>query len=262
MKSYYIYLNGNQCGPYDEATLRNMNLPPNTPVWCHGMKDWGMLSQVLGNNSGYQPQQPNAYQGQQQNAYQGQQQNAYQGQQQNAYQGQRQNVYQGSQQTAYQGQPANGTAFNASTAMAPQQLSLWGYYKKCWQEYATFSGRARRSEFWGFVLFNFLILLSIEFLVALLGIILVFLFSDNPVGLLVVLPAIWIFTGIYALAAFIPGLAVSSRRLHDTGRSFWWFLLGIIPIVNFIGGIVLLVFYFLDSEPMTNQYGPNPKTGM
>ena len=77
MRSYYIFLNGSQCGPYDEATLRNMNLPPNTPVWCLGMKDWGMLSQVLGNNDGGYRQQPqNPYQGQQQNPYQGQQQNA------------------------------------------------------------------------------------------------------------------------------------------------------------------------------------------
>jgi len=254
MRSYYIFLNGSQCGPYDEATLRNMNLPPNTPVWCHGMKDWGMLSQVLGNNDGGYRQQP-------QNPYQGQQQNPYQGQQQNAYQGQRQTVYQGPQQTAYQAQPAGGAAYGAA-AMVPENLSLWGYYKKCWREYATFSGRARRTEYWSFVLFNFLITLSIEILVGVVGAILVFLFSDNPVGLLAILPAIWIFTGIYALAAFIPGLAVLSRRLHDSGRSFWWILIAIIPIVNFIGAIVLLVFTFLDSEPMANQYGPNPKTGM
>ena len=244
MRSFYIYLNGSQCGPYDEATLRNMNLPPNTPVWCHGMKDWGMLSQVLGNNGGYQ--QP---------------QNPYQGQPQNAYQGQGQTVYQGPQQTAYQAQSAGSAAYGAA-ATAPENLSLWGYYKKCWQEYATFSGRARRTEYWSFVLFNFLITLSIEILVGLIGFLLVFLFSDNPIGLLAVLPAIWIFTGIYALAAFIPGLAVTSRRLHDTGRSFWWFLIAIIPIVNIIGAIVLLVFTLLDSEPITNQYGPNPKTGM
>ena len=244
MRSFYIYLNGSQCGPYDEATLRNMNLPPNTPVWCHGMKDWGMLSQVLGNNGGYQ--QP---------------QNPYQGQPQNAYQGQGQTVYQGPQQTAYQAQSAGSAAYGAA-ATAPENLSLWGYYKKCWQEYATFSGRARRTEYWSFVLFNFLITLSIEILVGLIGFLLVFLFSDNPIGLLAVLPAIWIFTGIYVLAAFIPGLAVTSRRLHDTGRSFWWFLIAIIPIVNIIGAIVLLVFTLLDSEPMTNQYGPNPKTGM
>ena len=246
MRSYYIFLNGSQCGPYDEATLRNMNLPPNTPVWCHGMKDWGMLSQVLGNNDGGYRQQP---------------QNPYQGQQQNPYQGQRQTVYQGPQQTAYQAQPAGGAAYGAA-AMVPENLSLWGYYKKCWREYATFSGRARRTEYWSFVLFNFLITLSIEILVGVVGAILVFLFSDNPVGLLAILPAIWIFTGIYALAAFIPGLAVLSRRLHDSGRSFWWILIAIIPIVNFIGAIVLLVFTFLDSEPMANQYGPNPKTGM
>jgi uncharacterized membrane protein YhaH (DUF805 family) len=55
---------------------------------------------------------------------------------------------------------------------------------------------------------------------------------------------------------FIPGLAVTVRRLHDTGRSGWWVLVGLIPVIGFI---ILLVFMVLDSQPASNQWGPNPK---
>ena len=61
---------------------------------------------------------------------------------------------------------------------------------------------------------------------------------------------------LYSLAVFIPGLAVSVRRLHDTGRSGWWLLIGLVPL---IGGIWLLVLLCLDSQPETNKWGANPK---
>lgn len=63
-------------------------------------------------------------------------------------------------------------------------------------------------------------------------------------------------TTLYGLAVLLPGLAVSVRRLHDTGRSGWWLLIGLIPI---IGAIVLLIFMMQDGRPTDNQYGPNPK---
>jgi uncharacterized membrane protein YhaH (DUF805 family) len=62
--------------------------------------------------------------------------------------------------------------------------------------------------------------------------------------------------GIYTLAILIPSIAVTVRRLHDTGRSGWWWLIGLIPL---IGWIVLFVFMVLDSDPETNEYGPSPK---
>ena len=62
-----------------------------------------------------------------------------------------------------------------------------------------------------------------------------------------------------ALAMFLPMLAVAIRRLHDTNRSGWFYLLSVIPIINYIGGIVLLVFYCLDGDVGTNQYGADPK---
>ncbi|HUF51616.1 MAG TPA: DUF805 domain-containing protein [Longimicrobiales bacterium] len=65
-----------------------------------------------------------------------------------------------------------------------------------------------------------------------------------------------VLSGIYALAVLIPGIAVSVRRLHDTGRSGWWLLIGLIPL---IGAIVLLVFMLSDSAAGDNQWGPNPK---
>jgi uncharacterized membrane protein YhaH (DUF805 family) len=63
-------------------------------------------------------------------------------------------------------------------------------------------------------------------------------------------------SGIYVLAIIIPSIAVTVRRLHDTDRSGWWFLLSFVPL---IGGLVLLVFEVLDSTPGANRYGPNPK---
>ena len=106
-------------------------------------------------------------------------------------------------------------------------------YVKVLKSYTLFTGRARRSEFWKFVLVSFIISIV-------LGTI-----SDALETL-------------YALAILVPSLAVGARRLHDIGKSGWWQLLVLIPIV---GWIVLIVFFVLDSEPKDNQYGSNPKGG-
>lgn len=104
-------------------------------------------------------------------------------------------------------------------------------------KYATFTGRARRQEYWMFFLINLLIALAI-------GVI------DGMIG--------WGVLGfLYTLAVLIPSIAIAVRRLHDTGRSGWWVLIGLVP---FIGWIILLVFLVLDSQPVDNAYGPNPKT--
>ena len=113
-------------------------------------------------------------------------------------------------------------------------------------KYAQFTGRARRKEYWYFVLFNLLASIALGVIDGITG-----TYSDDAgLGLL---------GGIYALAGFIPSIAVAMRRLHDTGRSGWWLLLALIPILGFL---VLLVFMLLDSEPGDNQYGPNPKVGV
>lgn len=119
------------------------------------------------------------------------------------------------------------------------------WYLEVLKKYADFSGRARRKEYWFFTLFNIIFSLPLTLLDIWLGL------ADRsgwgPLG------------GIYTLAVFIPALAVLVRRLHDTGRSGWWFLIALVPCV---GGIILLVYLVEDSHPGDNQYGPNPKLDM
>lgn len=100
--------------------------------------------------------------------------------------------------------------------------------KSCLSKYAVFEGRARRSEYWFFYLFNII------------------------VGCLTLLmPFVcWL----VSVALLLPSLAVTVRRLHDVGKSGWFLLLAFIPIAN----LYLIVLYFLDSVP-DNEYGPNPK---
>ncbi|MGC1633352.1 MAG: DUF805 domain-containing protein [Gelidibacter sp.] len=110
-------------------------------------------------------------------------------------------------------------------------------------KYGDFEGRARRTEYWMFMLFHLLIIFILAFLSALLmGFDLAFIG-----GILLIL---------YVLVSFIPTLAITVRRLHDTGKSGWFYLLSFIP---YIGGIILLVFTVQDSEYMTNKWGSNPK---
>lgn len=102
-------------------------------------------------------------------------------------------------------------------------------------KYATFTGRAHRTEYWMFVLFSIIFAIVASIIDAII-----------TGGLLGV---------VYTLAVIIPSIAVAVRRLHDTGRSGWWLLLGLIPLV----GLVLIYFLVLDSQPGDNEYGPNPK---
>ncbi|MER5203632.1 DUF805 domain-containing protein [Streptomyces sp. NPDC002825] len=111
------------------------------------------------------------------------------------------------------------------------------WYLDVLKKYAVFSGRARRKEFWMFYLFNIIAV----FILAIV---------DNVIG---IYPAL---TGIYFLAVLLPYLGVTVRRLHDTGRSGWFILIGFIPLV---GGIILLVFLATDGEQQQNAHGPNPK---
>lgn len=118
--------------------------------------------------------------------------------------------------------------------------------------YAVFSGRATRSEFWYFVLFNIIFGVVINLIVAVPLAMLMIASGANEDGAtaLAELPGL-----LYLLAVIIPSIAVSVRRLHDSGKSGWWWFLSVVPVLAF----VLLVFYALDSEPGDNKYGPNPK---
>lgn len=104
------------------------------------------------------------------------------------------------------------------------------------KKYAVFSGRARRQEYWMFTLIASLIYL---------GLIVLGLAMDTEVPELV-----------FFAATFLPSLAVSVRRLHDTGRSGWWVLIGMVPCV---GSIVIIIFMATEGERGENRYGPDPK---
>ena len=117
------------------------------------------------------------------------------------------------------------------------------YLKVLKEHYADFNGRARREEFWMFQLFNFLALMV---LMIVLG----------GISVLLEVPALMSLVGIYVLAIIIPSLALVVRRLHDTGKSGWFYLITFIPL---IGGIWLLIIYCTDSENGANNWGENPK---
>lgn len=118
------------------------------------------------------------------------------------------------------------------------------WYFKALGNYATFEGRARRREYWYFALVNALIFaaFAIAMSAAASG-------GRSPT-------TAFAGYGIFALLVLLPSIAVTVRRLHDTGRSGWWFWISLVPVV---GGIVLFVFTVLDSTPGNNQYGPSPK---
>lgn len=112
------------------------------------------------------------------------------------------------------------------------------WYLEALRKYADFNGRARRTEYWAFVLINFLIILGGTFLADTLG------FGGSLLGL-------------YVLAMIIPSLAVTVRRLHDTNKSGWWLLLSFVPF----GNLILLIFTLLDGDYGPNQYGNPPFRG-
>lgn len=110
------------------------------------------------------------------------------------------------------------------------------YKEAVLNKYARFDGRAHRTEYWMFFLVNLLIYAG--------------------VGLVETLVGIWgIFSTLYSLAVLIPSIAAAVRRLHDTGRSGWWVLVALLPVV---GVIALLILLALESEPGPNAYGEGP----
>jgi len=129
------------------------------------------------------------------------------------------------------------------------------WYLMVWRRYAEFAGRSRRKEYWMFVLFNFL---AVTALIVIGGLGVAFIDNGSGIGGILFVPL-----GIYFLAAFIPSLAVAVRRFHDTGKSGWlllvFMLVGMIPFIGIVGAIIQIVFMCQDSDPGTNQYGPNPK---
>ncbi|MFC7218135.1 DUF805 domain-containing protein [Streptomyces polyrhachis] len=116
------------------------------------------------------------------------------------------------------------------------------WYLAVLKNYAGFSGRARRKEYWMFTLFTTIVAM------VLLGI--------GAAGAAADVPALFALVAVYYVATIIPSLAVTVRRLHDTGRSGGWFFIAFVPM---IGGVWLFVLTLLDSQAEANEYGPNPK---
>jgi uncharacterized membrane protein YhaH (DUF805 family) len=114
------------------------------------------------------------------------------------------------------------------------------WYLDVLKKYAVFGGRARRREYWMFTLINIIIVVLLGMIEGVLGI------STGQS----------ILATIYSLAVLLPAIAVGVRRLHDTDRSGWWMLIGLVPI---LGALVLLIFAVQDSQPGQNRFGPNPK---
>jgi uncharacterized membrane protein YhaH (DUF805 family) len=142
------------------------------------------------------------------------------------------------------GQPGWGTPAPGGYSPAPSYagapagpMSLPDAVRSVLTQYANFSGRARRSEFWWFYLANFLASIVASIIDA--------AFVGGP-----------LFQWILLLALLVPGLAVGARRLHDTGRSGWWQLIGLVPLV---GIIVLIVFWAQEGHAAPNAHGPSPK---
>ena len=116
------------------------------------------------------------------------------------------------------------------------------YYFDALKNYGNFSGRARRKAYWLWVLFNTLV--SIVFFVI-----------DKAVGTPLIVLDYGLLYSLYALAVFVPGIAILVRRLHDTGRCGWWAFLLLVPCA---GAVVIIIFCVLPSSPDENQYGPCP----
>jgi len=116
------------------------------------------------------------------------------------------------------------------------------WFVECLKKYAVFSGRAGRKEYWHFSLMYVLISVILSLFDAIIG----QLDTRTGIGLL---------SGLFALAVALPAIGVGIRRLHDTGRSAWWLLITLVPI---IGILVLIVFWALRGDAGDNRFGPVP----
>lgn len=178
----------------------------------------------------------------------------------------------------YGAAPAYGAAPGYAPGMAPtvtytgEDLGLWDYFKKVMGKSFNGEGRARRKEYWSFVLFTWLIFVVLMILMMVIagGAISAAMSSasyggygygygsyDGGFGAMLGALGVWLFVYIVIALVFLPAsITVMIRRLHDIGMSGWFYLLAFVP---YIGGIFLLVCAFIPSQAYTNKYGPIPK---
>lgn len=135
-------------------------------------------------------------------------------------------------------------------------MSFMDWYKRVWQNYAQFSGRAQRAEYWWFTGINIIVIVILR----LIAISLIMAGRQPMTGTVTTSTTLGLLVSfillVFALAILIPSIAVTVRRLHDIGKSGWWYLLMLIP---FIGALIIFIMTLLDSEPSENEYGANPK---
>ncbi|MGF1764408.1 DUF805 domain-containing protein [Aliivibrio kagoshimensis] len=117
------------------------------------------------------------------------------------------------------------------------------WYLMTLKQYIDFRGRARRKQYWMFTLINVILSLLLSSL-------------DGMVGLFNAEAGIGMISGLYSLAILLPAIGVTVRRLHDTGRTGWWLLIGLIPL---IGALVLLYFLVSNGDSQSNRFGSDPK---
>lgn len=110
--------------------------------------------------------------------------------------------------------------------------------KTCFSKFATFEGRAARSEYWFFTLFLIL--------------------ASTVVAILDAATGLGVLSAIFTLVTLVPSIAVSVRRLHDTDRSGWWYLLLLVPLVGFV---VLLIWFCTKGTTGSNRFGDDPLGG-
>lgn len=161
------------------------------------------------------------------------------------------NIYGGFATVGYN-QNSGQQIYNNPKSYSNSKIGFSDAIRICMKEkYASFEGRATRPEYWYFVLFYAIIM----FAAAIVGGILGALFSGGDgevaIGLALVL------YGLVTLGFVCPGISVLVRRLHDTGRSGWFYWLCLIP---WVGGIIILIFCCLDSQKVNNKYGPYIKS--
>ncbi|SFE61877.1 DUF805 domain-containing protein [Roseivivax sediminis] len=116
----------------------------------------------------------------------------------------------------------------------------------CFSKYVTFTGRARRSEFWWFVLF------------IVVGNVIASLLDSLLFGWMTSGHTVSILGALFGLAVFLPSIAAGVRRLHDLDRTGWWYLLVLIPV---IGTLILIFFFVQKGTDGANRYGPDPVSG-
>lgn len=131
--------------------------------------------------------------------------------------------------------PKNMTTGNHN---AEENYGIIDWFKKCMRNYVNFSGRARRKEYWYFVLMQMILII--------IAMVLDSIIFDSGIGF---------FYLIAAFGLFLPGVAVTVRRLHDTNHSGWWFLISLVPLI----GLALIVFLVRETEFETNKWGSPAK---